>query len=83
MRINVKELTNLLYVCNVNFYEFTIDTEHMDIDIELTDYINGLEKIDVDELYDGLCEIFGEDNFEFEDDRIWISLLNFEDIGMI
>ena len=83
MRIDIKKLINLLYVCNVNFYEFTIDTEHMDIVIELTDYINGLENIDVDELNDGLCEIFGEDNFEFEEDIIYISLLNFEDIGMI
>jgi len=50
MRIDLKEVTNLLYVCNVNFYEMYMETEHESITIEVDD----IDNIDMDTLIDEL-----------------------------
>ncbi len=50
MRIDLKEVTNLLYDCNMNFYEMYIDTEYESITIE----VDEIDSIDMDILIDEL-----------------------------
>ena len=74
MKIDIKEIQNLLYVCNVNFYDMYVDTEHMDLIIEFNEL---LENVDMDELMNELNDLFREENVEFNgDDVIYINLLD-------
>jgi len=61
MNIDVKEIQNILYCCNVNFYEMEINTDEECIDITLNELI---EHIAIDELLEELNEIFNEIDFE-------------------
>ncbi len=51
--IDIKEIQNVLYVCNVNFYEFYVDVESECLTIELNEMI---DNIDIDSLIKGLEE---------------------------
>lgn len=79
MIIDLKKIQELLYLCNANFYDFTIDTENMDIVIELNE---DMENVDMEVLEKGLVNMLGE-GVVFEVNMIYISLLDYEDIGMI
>ena len=68
MRININEAINLLYICNVNSYEMYMDTEQDCITIEVND---SMERVDVDELVEGLEELF--DDVEVVDNKIYCS----------
>ena len=61
MNIDVKEIQNILYCCNVNFYQMEIDTECECITIALNELI---ENIAIDELLEELKDIFNEIEFD-------------------
>ena len=70
MRIDLKEVTNLLYVSNVNFYEMYMDTEQDDITIE----VESVESVDMDDLICGLEDIF--EDVEVVGNTIYCSYYN-------
>lgn len=72
MRIDIKEIQNLLYRCNVNKYDMIMETEHETITITMTQPI---ETIDMEELTSELEEIFYEVEFQEYDDytSLWLS----------
>ena len=61
MNIDIKEIQNILYTCNVNFYFMYVNTEDECIDIEMNENI---ENIDIEPLLDELNNIFDEIDFE-------------------
>ena len=69
MRIDIKEIQDLLYNCNVNFYEMYIDTECECICIELNELI---ENIALDDIMEELNDLF--DDVDYEDKTIFINL---------
>jgi len=69
MLIDIKEIMNILYLCNVNFYEINIDSDNNELIIDLDELI---ENIDHDELNNKLLEIFDDDEIEINDDNIII-----------
>ena len=71
MKIDIKGIQELLYACNVNFYEMYVDTECECIDIELNEMI---ENIAIEELLKELKEIFEE--IEFNDSDVIILYFN-------
>ena len=50
MRIDLKEVTNVLDICNVNVYEMYMETEYESITIE----VDEIDSIDMDTLIDEL-----------------------------
>lgn len=71
--LNIKDIQDLLYNCNVNFYQMEIN-EHMCFDITLNEQ---LSNIDIDDLKEELSDIVGADNYTFEEDVISIFLPEF------
>ena len=63
MRIDVKEIQNLLYVYNVNFYDMYVDTETGCIDVDMNEM---LDNVDVEGLMGELREIFDDVSLEGE-----------------
>lgn len=57
MMIDIKEIQNQLYVCNVNFYDMYVDTEAECITIEMDEL---METVALDRLIEGLEKIFDE-----------------------
>lgn len=61
MNIDIKEIQDILYCCNVNFYFMYVNTEDECIDIEMNEDI---KNIDIEPLLDELNNIFDEIDFE-------------------
>ena len=58
MRIDIKEIQELLTNCNVNFYDMYIDNEMDCIDIDINESI---ENVEMDDLIEGLKRIVSDD----------------------